>query len=129
MGPTDLAPADEPSASAIFSSRELYKNTRASGTSTSTPSRVPSTEKPLATSQSVEDFQSSSAVVTRRPSPSTLLDGKISAATGLWPNPLASAKKIAGELDKDQTFIAACTFLTIYQVLLTVYIQSNHSYK
>merc|ERR1712141_381146 len=113
--PTDLAPADEPFASAISSLPEPSPYTRASGTRTSTPSRAISIVKPPASDEK-ETTQSSSAAVTRPPSPSTLLDEQISAAMDQQPSHLASAKNFVGKLDKQQTFIAPCIFLTNYQV-------------
>merc|ERR1712150_44460 len=101
---------------------------RANGTRTSTPSRAISIVKPPA-SPVREATQSSSAVATRPLSPSTNLDEQINAAMELKLSHLASARKFAGELDKQQTFIDACTFEANYQVLVTVYILSSHSYK
>ena len=78
--------------------------------------------KPPASDEKENTTQSSSAAVTRPPSPSILLDEQISAAMDQQPSHLASAKNFVGKLDKQQTFIAACNFLTNYQVLVTVYI-------
>ena len=81
---------------------------------------------PPASSQSAKVTQSSNAAVTRPPSLSINLDEKISAATDQSPSQKASAKKFAGIIDKQPIFNALHVhFLTDYQVLVTVYTQSN----
>merc|ERR1712037_88522 len=90
--PTELAPADEAFANVIFSSPKHSLNMRASGTRASIPSRVDLTEKVPAKLSEEAETQSSSAAVTRPPSPSTNLDEQTSAATAQKPSRLANAK-------------------------------------